>query len=95
MYMRGIRFKAVDLEKSAAQRFLPESDGHFIRLPFVSLQGLGLVAAQNIVQAREKRPFLSIEDLRRETKASKTVIETLRRHGTLDGLEESNQTALF
>jgi DNA polymerase-3 subunit alpha (Gram-positive type) len=95
MYLRGIEFKPVDLEKSLAWHFLAEPGGRFLRLPLVSLQGLGLVVAQNIVAAREKRPFFSVEDLKRQTKASKTVIEALRKHGALEGMSESDQQVLF
>jgi DNA polymerase-3 subunit alpha (Gram-positive type) len=95
MYLRGLAFHPVDLEKSQAWHFGAEPDGRSLRLPLVSVQGLGLVAAQSIVAAREKRPFFSVEDLKRRTRASKTVIEALRKHGALEGMSESDQQVLF
>jgi DNA polymerase-3 subunit alpha (Gram-positive type) len=95
MFLRGLRFHPVDLEKSPAWHFLPEPDGRSLRLPLVSIQGLGLVVAQNIVAAREKRSFFSVEDLKRQAKVSKTVIEALKKHGALEGMTEYNQQVLF
>lgn len=90
---RGIKFLKVDLVKSASRAFLPE-DGA-VRMPFNALPGLGDTAADKIVEVRERSEFYSIEDLRERTGISKSVIEILRRHGTLDGLTETNQFSLF
>ena len=79
----------VDLEKSDAYAFLPENGG--IRLPFLSLNGLGENAAMSIVEARKKDPFFSIEDLRTRAGLTKSVIEILRRNGVLDCLNETDQ----
>ena len=57
-YARGIRFLGVDLEKSEASTFLPENGG--IRLPFLSLNGLGESAAMKIVEERNKEPYFSV-----------------------------------
>ena len=64
-------------------------------MPFSALPGLGDTAADKIVEVRERSEFYSIEDLRERTGISKSVIEILRRHGTLDGLTETNQFSLF
>lgn len=89
---RGVRFLPVDLYKSDVARFVIE-DGA-LRCPLESLQGVGRAAALAIAEARE-RPFTSIEDLQSRSKVSKTVIEALRAHGSLEGLPESDQMALF
>ena len=93
MNMRGIRFLPVDLYKSDVRRFLIE-DGN-IRCPFISLPGLGESAAIPIVEARKDGPFISIEDLQNRGKVGSSVIETLRTHGSLQGLSETNQISMF
>lgn len=93
MYSRGIRFLPVDLYKSEAARFQITPDG--IRPPFNALQGLGLAAAGNIVEARKDGEFLSIEDLRIRAKISKAVIEILQQNGCLEGIPESSQMSFF
>ena len=90
---RGIRFLPVSLEKSDATAYLPE-DGK-IRMPFMSLSGLGETAAQNIVNARKEGEFFSIEDLRHRASLTKAVIEILQRNNVLDGLSETNQFSFF
>ncbi len=93
MYARGIRFLPVDLYKSEAAKFQITPEG--IRPPFNALQGLGLAAAGNIVEARKDGEFLSIEDLRLRAKISKAVIEILQQNGCLEGMHESSQMSLF
>ena len=93
MYSRGIDFLPVNLYKSNAARFQMTDSG--IRPPLNSLQGLGTTAANSIVEAREQGEFISIEELRRRAKVSKTVIEILQQNGCLDGIPESSQMSLF
>jgi DNA polymerase-3 subunit alpha (Gram-positive type) len=95
MFLRGFSFKPVDLQKSAAQRFIMAPEEGALRLPLTALQGVGLVAAQNIVRAREERPFFSVEDLKQRGRVSKTVIDALKQHGALAGMQENNQQVLF
>ena len=83
----------IDIYKSDATKFQITPDG--IRPPLNALQGLGNTAAQNIVEARNRGEFLSIEDLRNRGKVSKTVIEILQQNGCLAGWPESNQISLF
>jgi len=93
MYCRGFKFYKVDLYKSDSDKFQLESDG--IIPPLKSLQGVGENAARNIVEEREKGKFLSIEDLTKRARVTKTVIEALKTHGCLEGMSESNQLSLF
>lgn len=90
---RGVRFLPVDLYKSAAQTF--QIEGDMLRPPFASLEGVGASAAASIVQARQGGEFISVEDLRERSGITKAVIETLRLHGCLEGLPETNQLTLF
>jgi len=93
MYARGISFLPVDLYKSDATRFKIEGEG--IRPPLNSLQGLGATAANAIAEARGQGEFISVDDLRIRSKASKTVIEILTQNGCLKGIPESSQMSLF
>jgi DNA polymerase-3 subunit alpha (Gram-positive type) len=93
MLARGIEVLPVDLYKSEAKKFVVEDQK--IRLPFMSLAGIGEAAAKSLAEAKTKGKILSIEDLRERTKVSKSVIETLAAAGVLDGLPESSQMTLF
>lgn len=95
MYLRKITLRKVDLLRSDAHRFILEDEGRVLLPPFVSLQGLGASAGESIVNARNEKPFSSREDLRVRAKVSKTVIECLDNHGSLQDLPESDQITLF
>ncbi len=92
MNMRGIHFLPVDLYKSEVSRFTIENGN--LRCPFTSLNGLGASVAESIVQAR-KQPFVSIEDLQQRGHVGASIIEMLRQHGTLEGLDETSQISMF
>lgn len=93
MYKRGIKLLNVDLYKSEDVKFTIENDS--IRPPLSSLEGVGENAAKSIVLLREQGEFISKEDLRIRCKVSKTVIETLDKHGCLKGLPDTNQLSFF
>ena len=93
MNCRNIKLLPVDLYKSATDKFIVTEHG--ILPPLRSVQGLGVSAAIGIEKERNKKPFISIEDLRERTKISKTVIEILKDHGCVEGLPEKNQLSLF
>ena len=93
MYLRGFAFKRVDLYKSTATEFLIVENG--LLPPLAALEGVGETAAKNIIVARAEKPFSSIEDLRLRGRVSKTVIDILREHGCLAGMQENNQMLLF
>ncbi|BEP29336.1 PolC-type DNA polymerase III [Helicovermis profundi] len=93
MYSRGYEFLKVDLYKSDAEKF-KIVDGKILP-PLRGLQGLGENAAKAIALVRDDSEFLSIEDIKKRTKSTKTVIEALREHGCITGLPESNQLSFF
>ena len=93
MYARGFRFLPVSLDSSAATRFQVTEGG--LLLPFSALPGVGEKAALNIVEARRHAMFVSVEDLQIRAGISRTVVDTLRRSGCLDGLPETSQLSLF
>ena len=93
MMARGFHFVPADLYKSDVHRFLPVGDTG-IRVPFVSLGGLGESAAEGIAAARDI-PFVSVEDLKNRAHVSSAVVELLRGHGCLADLSETSQLSLF
>ena len=93
MYARGLEFLPIDLYKSHSHNF-QIVDGKLLP-PFNSIDGLGDVAAELIMNAAEQGPFLSRDDFQTRTKASKTVVALLGDLGILGDLPESNQLSLF
>jgi DNA polymerase-3 subunit alpha (Gram-positive type) len=93
MYKRGFKFTRVDLYKSDDRKFLLTEDG--ILPPLMGLPGLGANAAASIKAEREISKFISVEDIIRRTKVSKTVIEVLEKHGCLKNMDETNQISIF
>ena len=63
--------------------------------PLSSLVGVGTVAARSIVEARKDGEFTSIKDLVKRSGINKTAVEALRQHGSLDGMDETEQMSLF
>ena len=63
--------------------------------PFSSIDGMGEKAAEAVEEASKDGPYLSRDDFRQRTKASKTVIDYMAELGILSGLPESNQLSLF
>ena len=93
-YLRGFSFDTVDLYRSQAVDFV--IDGNRLVPPFVAVSGLGETAAYDIVDKREGREFISVEELSMLCpKVTKGHIEQLRALGTLDGLPDTSQLTLF
>ena len=93
MYARGFEFLPIDLYKSHSRNF-QIVDGKLLP-PFNSIDGLGDVAAELIMNAAEQGKFLSKDDFQTRTKASKTVVALMSDLGILDDLPQSNQLSLF
>lgn len=93
-YARGFHFLPIDLYQSDAKKFIIEGNG--LIPPFNSLQGLGITAAQSIVEAREKEgEFKTIEEFKARTSVGKTLVELLKENGVLKGIPDTNQLSLF
>ncbi len=92
MYSRGINFAPIDIYKSDAVNFLDTEEG--IRPPLSALPSMAENAARSIVEARKDGEFRTLDDLRKRTGLTKTIIEMLTSEGYID-LPESDQMTLF
>jgi DNA polymerase-3 subunit alpha (Gram-positive type) len=93
MYARGFEFLPLDIYVAQAEYF-QIIDGKL--MPSLNtIEGLGDKAAEAIEEAAKKGKFLSKDDFRQRTKASKTVIDLMSDLGLLTDLPETNQLSLF
>lgn len=86
MLQRGYKFLPVDIHKSEAKDFVIEEEG--LRMPFVTVDGLGEVVAFDIVNRREEEPFKSINDVKNRTRINKTSFDRLESYGAFKNLNE-------
>ena len=94
MIHRGFHFENISLLESDATFFKINKDGTGLIPPFTTLDGMGDIAAKKIVEERNDRPFVSIEDLQIRGKVSAALIDKMRGLGVLDQLPESSQLSL-
>ena len=93
MYARGLEFEPLDIYRAQATKFLIVNGK--LMPPFSSIEGMGDKAAEAVAEAAKDGPYLSKDDFRQRTKASKTVIDYMAKMGLLGNLPESNQLSLF
>ena len=94
MLARGYEFLPIKLGESKAKIYAV-SDGK-IRLPYMSLKGVGETAAMQLEKAcEETTDFLSVEEFQRAAGASSSVIETLYEVGALGDMPKTNQVSFF
>ena len=93
-YLRGFDFVDIDLYESDATKFLIQNGK--LRPPFVSVSGLGETAAYDIMNGRQGKQFVSIEEFAAACpKVSKTHIENLKQAGAFADLPDTSQMSLF
>lgn len=95
MYDRGYSFAPLSVLTSEATKFTIDKDKKRVIPSLISINGLGASVAEQIVKARNDKPFTSVEDLKTRGKVGDTILKKLREVGGLDGLPESNQLSLF
>lgn len=94
MYLRGIRFAPMDIEKSEARRFLIPEKG--LILPALNtMPSISTAMAYAIVKARKDGPFKNHEELRSRAGLGPSSIETLAENHVLDHIPASAQISLF
>ncbi len=94
MLERGFYFANISIKNSDATMFKVTEDGKGLIPPFSALDGMGAIAANKIVEERNKNPYVSIEDLQNRGKVSQALIDKLRTLGALEELPESSQLSL-
>ncbi len=93
-YLRGFEFLPINIYKSHATQFLIE-DGKLLP-PFISISGLGESAAWDLMNGREGKTFLSVEEVAEACpKVSKTHMQMLREAGAFGDLPDTSQVSLF
>ena len=93
MYLRGMEFMPISLDKSDASAF-KIVDGKLLP-PFNCIPALGDAVAKEIVKARDEHVFTSKEDLKKRGKVSQSIVDTMESMGILKGLPEEEQISLF
>ena len=89
MVKRGYKFLPVHINKSHPTDFLIEGDG--LRLPFVSVPGLGESVALNIYERRKEREYTSLKDVSSRSKLNKTLFEKMTKLNAFAGLKEEDE----
>lgn len=63
--------------------------------PFSTIEGMGGIAAEALVEEAAKGKFMSRDDIRQRAKVSQTTIDTMAELGLLGDLPASNQLSIF
>ncbi|QLG43596.1 PolC-type DNA polymerase III [Mesomycoplasma hyopneumoniae] len=92
---RGFEIEKVSLEKSEAQEWIINKENNSLIPPFIAIDGIGDVNARKIVQARNLRPFSSIEDFEKRTETNSTSLKKLKELGIFDKISKRAQVNIF
>lgn len=93
MLERGFSFDNINLDTSHATEFIVNNKS--LIPPFKSIDGLGENVAKKLMEERDVRPFMSIEDLKNRGKVNKTLLTKLEIMDVLEHLPEGDQLTLF
>lgn len=94
MAERGYKIGSIDLYKSDSKNFVIDHEKNELIPPFIVIDGLGLAAADSVIEAR-KQKFFSQEDLLSRTKLNSQNVENLKKLHVIDELPEFDQLSLF
>ena len=93
-YLRGFEFAPISIYDSHATKFLIK-DGKLLP-PFVAISGLGESAAWDLMNGREGKTFISVEEVALACpKVSKTHIQMLKEAGAFGSLPDTSQVSFF
>ena len=94
--LRGFTFARMDIQRSHAVHFLIDREARALIPPFTSVDGLGETVAWDIMEKREGKEFISIEEFSMAcTKASSSHIAQLKDAGAFGNMPDSSQFSLF
>ena len=95
-YLRGFHFARMDISRSHATNFLVDEEKGALIPPFTSVAGLGETVGLDIMDKRQGRDFLSIEEFSLAcSKVSNTHLAQLKEAGAFGDLPDSSQFSLF
>ena len=95
-YLRGLSFARMDILKSHAVNFLVDEERNALIPPFTSVAGLGETVGWDIMNKREGKNFISIEEFSLAcTKVSNTHLAQLKDAGAFGDLPDSSQISFF
>lgn len=92
MYSRGVEFALPKLGASLATSFTVV-DGK-VQIPFQGVPGVGGMAAASLAEAYERKPFASLDDVRKNTKLAASNIDECKKYGLFADLPDSAQVTL-
>ncbi|MBR4025637.1 MAG: hypothetical protein IKJ03_01650, partial [Mycoplasmataceae bacterium] len=95
MMARNIKISNIDLDISDATEWKIDYENNSLIPPFVVLDGLGISAANSIIQARKEKKFSSKDDLSKRTQINKTVLEKMEKLEITKSLGQTDQIKLF
>lgn len=93
--LRGFEIENVNLLMSDAQNWIVNKENNSLIPPFISVDGIGDINARKIIQARNLRPFSSIEDFQTRTETNNTALKKLIQLGVFDKISKTTQVNLF
>ncbi len=95
-YLRGFSFARMDICRSHAVNFLVDEGKGALIPPFTSVAGLGETVGWDIMDKRQGKDFLSIEEFSLAcSKVSSTHLAQLKEAGAFGDLPDSSQFSLF
>ncbi|MDJ1645600.1 PolC-type DNA polymerase III [Mycoplasma sp. M5725] len=95
LYCRGYKVEKVSIKKSNATEWKIDRENKSIIPPFSAVEGCGEKVAVSIVEARDKAPFISIQDVLDRSSMGKDVKERILELGGFEDLPATNQRKLF
>ena len=95
MLARGFKILNIDLNLSEATSWKIDYQNKALIPPFIVVDGLGIAAANSIVEARNKKDFTSKDDLIKRTLINKTTLDKFENLGIINHLNSTDQIKLF
>ena len=95
MLARGFKILNIDLNLSEATSWKIDYQNKALIPPFIVVDGLGIAAANSIVEARNKKAFTSKDDLIKRTLINKTTLDKFENLGIINHLNSTDQIKLF